>query len=167
MTGSVDAVGDVTALVRRNEELDRALRELVAQISDETLRADPGDGEWTLAENLGHLSEFPRYFAREIVQTVLTGADASVGRTHEHPERNEAIAAAAGKSCDQLSGAVHAALAEMSAAIRLLSDDDLRRVVANRKYGNEPMTAYLQRYVLGHKAAHVEQLRRTLAVVTG
>lgn len=149
----------------RNRDLDRQLRELVATVPDERLRDAAGAGEWTLAENLAHIGEFPRYFAREITRMVAADADVEVGRTHEHPERNEAIAAAEGKDRGQLSAAIDAALDEMANALGLVSDDDLRRVFTNRKYGQEPLTAYLQRYVLGHKAAHVDQLRRTLAAV--
>jgi uncharacterized damage-inducible protein DinB len=149
----------------RNRDLDRQLRELVATVPDERLRDAAGAGEWTLAENLAHIGEFPRYFAREITRMVAADADVEVGRTHEHPERNEAIAAAESKDRGQLSAAIDAALDEMANALGLVSDDDLRRVFTNRKYGQEPLTAYLQRYVLGHKAAHVDQLRRTLAAV--
>lgn len=37
----------------------------------------------------------------------------------------------------------------------------------NVKYGQDSLTAFLDRYVIGHKAAHVEQLRSTIAAVTG
>lgn len=167
MTGADDVIASADRLRERNEELDRQLRELVDQVSDERLRDDPGDGEWSLAENLAHLGEFPRYFAREIVRMVAADRDVDVGRTHEHPERNEAVAAAEGKDRDQLADAVGNALDEMANALRQVSDDDLRRVFTNRKYGQESLAAYLQRYVLGHKAAHVDQLRRALGAVAG
>lgn len=152
---------------QRNRELDERLREEIAAVPGEHLRDDPGDGEWSLAENLAHIGEFPRYFARELIQMIRSDVDVEVGRTHEHPERNEAIADAEGKDRDQLAAAVDTALDELVNALRHVSDDDLQRVFTNRKYGQEPLTAYLQRYVLGHKAAHVAQLHRTLAVVTG
>jgi len=166
MTGGVQPINGADGLRRSNDELDRQIRDLVAQISDDQLGSDPENGEWTLAENLAHIGEFPRYFAREIREMVRSDADVEVGRTHEHPERNEAIAAAAGKDRKQLAEAVTAALDEMADVLRQVSDEDMQRVFTNRKYGREPLTAYLQRYVLGHKAAHVDQLRRTLAAVS-
>jgi len=167
MSSEAEAIGSADALRQRNGDLDRQLRELVARVSADRLRDDPGDGEWTLAENLAHLGEFPRYFAREITRMVAADAPVEVGRTHEHPERNEAVAAAGDQNRDQLAAAVETALDEMDNALRLVSTDDLRRVFTNRKYGREPLAVHLQRYVLGHKAAHVEQLRRTLAALTG
>lgn len=161
------AIDSAAGLRERNQDLDRHLRELVVEVSAERLRADPGDGEWTLAENLAHIGEFPRYFAREIARMVTADIDVEVGRTHEHPERNEAVAAAIGKDLDQLVEAVDTALDELATALRQVSDEDLQRVFTNRKYGEERLTAYLHRYVLGHKAAHVDQLQRTLTVLGG
>ncbi|CAN5496157.1 hypothetical protein BH23ACT9_BH23ACT9_04640 [soil metagenome] len=87
-----------------NDDLDRQLRALVDRVPADQLRHDPGDGEWTLAENLAHLGEFPHYFARELTHMLAADDDVEVGRTHEHPERNEAIAAASHKAAhvDQL-----------------------------------------------------------------
>lgn len=167
MTTGADSIGDAADLRQRNDDLDRQLRDLVAQISDPQLDTDPGAGEWTLAENLAHIGEFPRYFAREITEMVAADADVEVGRTHEHPERTEAIASAKGKDRDKLADAVAVALDEMAAALRRVSDNDLQRVFTNRKYGQEQLTVYLQRYVLGHKSAHVDQLRRALRSVAG
>lgn len=166
MSGHAD-LATSAGLSARNNALDLQLRELARQVTDERLRADPGDGEWTLAENLAHIGEFPRFFAREITAMVSAAGDVEVGRTHEHPERREAIAAAEGKSRNQLIEAVGTAIEEMAEAVGQVTDDDLHRAFTNRKYGKEPLTAYLERYVLGHKAAHVDQLRRTLGAVTG
>ncbi len=59
------------------------------------------------------------------------------------------------------------ALADLAGALRPLVDADLTAGTVNVKYGDEPLTAFLDRYVLGHKAGHVEQLRRTLAALAG
>lgn len=167
MSGEASSVATVAALRADNSDLDTRLRELLTQVSDDRLTADPGDGHWTLAENLAHLAEFPRYFGREIMTMVHADGPVEVGRTHEHPERVAAIATATGKDRDQLVEAVSDALDELAAALEHLSDADLQRVFTNRKYGPETLAAYLTRYVLGHKSAHVDQLRQTLASVSG
>lgn len=169
MTDDNHAEAGADALRLRNGDLDRQLLDLVAQVSEGRLHTDPGDGEWSLAENLAHIAEFPRFFARELAAMLRADVDENVevGRTHEHPDRVEAVAAAAGKNRHQLADAVVTALDEMADTLRHVSDDDLRRVFTNRKYGEEPLIAYLERYVLGHKSAHVDQLRRTLRSVGG
>lgn len=151
-------------VVGRNRQLDRRLRDLVTRARADRLRDEVGGGEWSLAENLAHIAEFPRFFGRELAFVLDQPAiDVEVGRTHDHPERNAALAAAAGKGYEELAREISSALDDLGGVLDLLTDDDLRRVVVNRKYGPESLAAYLQRYVLGHKGAHVDQLGRTLA----
>ena len=40
-----------------------------------------------------------------------------------------------------------------------LSDDDVEAKTENVKYGPEPLSAFFDRYVIGHKAGHLDQLR--------
>lgn len=169
MTDDNDSEAGADRLRQRNRDLDTQLLDLVAQVPEAQLHTDPGDGEWSLAENLAHIGEFPCFFAREIAAMLRADVDEDleVGRTHEHPDRVEAVAAAAGRNRDQLADAVATALDEMANTLRHVTDDDLQRTFTNRKYGAEPLIAYLERYVLGHKAAHVDQLRRTLRLVGG
>ncbi|HEV7688461.1 MAG TPA: hypothetical protein VGQ80_17930, partial [Acidimicrobiia bacterium] len=51
------------------------------------------------------------------------------------------------------------AFAELAAALEALSDDDVEAKTENVKYGPEPLTAFFDRYVIGHKAGHLDQLR--------
>lgn len=166
MTTPTELAGTADEVIGRNRQLDHRLRDLVAQAPADRLREDPGGGEWSLAENLGHIAEFPRFFGRELALVLdQPDVDVEVGRTHEHPERNEAVAAAAGKGHEQLAREVDAALAELGGVLDRLTDHDLQRVVSNRKYGPESLATYLQRYVLNHKAAHIDQLGRTFAAL--
>jgi uncharacterized damage-inducible protein DinB len=153
-------------VVGRNRQLDDRLRELVAQAPTDRLHDEVGGGEWPLASNLGHIAEFPRFFGRELALVLdQPGIAVMVGRTHEHPERNAAVAGAAAKGHEELAREVDAALDDLGGVLDRLTDGDLQRIVTNRKYGPESLATYLQRYVLSHKAAHVDQLGRTLAAL--
>ena len=67
--------------------------ELLAEAS----AADPAalhftpEGEWSLAQVLAHLGEFPRFFATELTRW-REDSEAVIGRTHEHPARLAAVA---------------------------------------------------------------------------
>ena len=58
---------------------------------------------------------------------------------------------------------MRSAFTELAAALELLVDDDVEAKTENVKYGPEPLTAFLDRYVIGHKAGHLDQLRALAA----
>lgn len=156
--------GRADAVRIANDALDERLRALAAAIPAERLHTDPGNGEWTLAENLAHIAEFTRYFAADLAAQ-LQDEGAAVGRTHEHPDRNAAIARAKGQSLDDLRAALDTGLTELAEQFGELVDKHLDRMGNNRKYGLEPLHRFLARYVLDHKASHAAQLERTIDAV--
>ena len=139
-----------------NARLDRALLAEAASFDPARLLAAPG-GEWSAAQVLAHLGEFPRFFAGELGRWRADPA-AVVGRTHEHPVRLAAVESPAAV-LDELIAGMGAANAELAVALEALGDDDIEAKTENVKYGPEPLSAFLDRYVLGHKAGHLEQLR--------
>ena len=167
MSGSNGRPRTAEEIRARNAELDVQLSRLAEQVSPGQLHAATPDGDWTPAETLAHIAEFARYFAGDIARHL--GAEGiDVGRTHEHPGRNQAIAAAPSRTLDELRSSLNSALDELAKVLATLRDEHLGRIGNNRKYGPEPLSVFLDRYVLDHKAAHRDQLRRTLdALVAG
>lgn len=150
----------------RNTDLDDDLRAIVREITADVLHRDPGGGEWTLGQQLGHIDEFPRFFAADLgawLDAVEAGTtEPEVGRTQDHPVRLGAVDRASGTQLEALRTGVEAAFQQLAAVLDRLTDEHLRMTTRNRKYGDEPLTTYLDRYVLGHKAAHSDQLRATI-----
>ncbi len=64
---------------------------------------------------------------------------------------------------DQMDSRVRTALGDLAQAMHQLSDEDLQAATVNVKYGEEPLAAYLNRYVIDHKTGHIAQLHRLLA----
>ena len=139
-----------------NARLDAALLAEAESFDPARLTAAP-DGEWSAAQVLAHLGEFPRFFAGELRRWQADPA-AVIGRTHEHPVRLAAVESPA-EALDQLVAGMHSAFAELDAALSRLTDDDVEAKTENVKYGPEPLSAFFDRYVLGHKAGHLEQLQ--------
>lgn len=135
---------------------------LDSQLLDELGRADlarPGGAEhWVAAEVAAHLAEFPLFFAAEIDRW-LADRSVTVGRTHDDERRLAAVAAAGGLDHAAAQAAVASSFAVLAAALGRLGDGDIRAATHNVKYGEEPLSAFLDRYVLGHKSGHLEQLR--------
>ena len=154
----------------RNAALDIQLRELAARVPADALARDPGGEEWTLAQLLAHLGEFPGFFADDLgawLDAATIAPPVPVGRTLEHPVRLAAVAEARRADLAVLRADIDVAFAALAAVLARLDDAHLTATTHNRTYGAEPLTTYLDRYVLGHKAAHVTQLRSTLAAVAG
>ena len=139
-----------------NARLDAALLTEAESFDPSRLTVSP-EGEWSAAQVMAHLGEFPRFFAGELRRWHVDPS-AVIGRTTEHPVRLAAITSPA-EALGDLVANMRAAFAELAAALELLDDDDVEAKTQNVKYGAEPLTAFLDRYVTGHKAGHLDQLR--------
>ena len=132
-----------------------------AEMFDPARLTDAPEGEWSAAQVLAHLGEFPRFFAGEL-RRWRDDPSAVIGRTIEHPIRLAAVESPA-DALDQLMAGMRSAFAELAAELDALSDADVDAKTENVKYGPEPLSAFFDRYVIGHKAAHLEQLRALAA----
>ena len=139
-----------------NARLDAALLAEAESFDPARLMEAP-DGEWSAAQVLAHLGEFPRFFAGELRRWRDDPA-AVIGRTHEHPVRLAAVESPAA-ALDDLVAGMRSAFAELAAALEGLGDDDIEAKTENVKYGPEPLSAFFDRYVIAHKTGHLEQLR--------
>lgn len=164
------ALGSAAAVRAANQELDGRLLRLAASLDPARLAAPearpPGKEAWNAAIVLAHLAEFPVFFAAELRRFYADPA-APVGRTVEHEERLAAIAAASGHDYDGLLARVRLAQSDLAGALAGLQDRHLHAVTRNRKYGPEPLTSFLDRYVLGHKLSHLRQLAAMPAAPAG
>ena len=139
-----------------NHRLDEALL-ADAEAFDPARLSDAPDGEWSAAQVLAHLGEFPRFFAGEL-RRWYDDRSAVIGRTLEHPVRLAAVESPA-DALGELVAGMRSAFAELAGALEGLTDDDVEAKTENVKYGPEPLTAFFDRYVIGHKAGHLDQLR--------
>jgi hypothetical protein len=139
-----------------NRFLDEELLAEAERFDPERLHDAP-DGEWSAAQVLAHLGEFPHFFAAEL-QRWRDDPTAVVGRTHEHPVRLAAVSSPTQALSDLMAG-MRSAFAALARALDTLSADDVDAETENVKYGPEPLSAFLDRYVISHKAGHLEQLR--------
>jgi hypothetical protein len=147
-----------------NAVLDGRLLALATAVDDGDLPASPGGEEWSVVQNIAHIAEFPAFFAAEL-QRFLQDHHSPVGRTHEHDLRLAAVEGAGDRSRHELMASMRASFATLAAVLERLDDDHLGLTTQNRKYGPEPLSAFLARYVLDHKRAHVEQLKEAIAAV--
>ena len=143
-----------------NHRLDEALL-AEAEKFDPTRLPDAPEGEWSAAQVMAHLGEFPRFFAGEL-RRWRDDPSSVIGRTVEHPVRLAAVESPA-KVLGALVAGMHSAFKELAAELEKLRDDDIDAKTENVKYGTEPLSAFFDRYVIDHKAGHLDQLRALAA----
>jgi hypothetical protein len=138
-------------------------RRLDIELLTEAQATDPAglhwapEEEWSLAQVLAHLGEFPRFFAEQLRRWRANPA-AVIGRTHEHAARLAAVDDPAGQ-LDELVEAARSAFAVLADELGTFSDADLEAPTENVKHGREPLSVFLDRYVVAHKTGHLEQIR--------
>lgn len=165
MTPDNPASRTANALRDINRDLDETLLRLVARAGLEVAEAPVGP-EWSVRQVLGHLAEFPHFFAADL-RRWRVDRTAVVGRTHDHPQRLAAVSADGDPelSAAQFARHIRTAFGDLAQAMTELSDVDLDATTTNVKYGEEPMRSYLDRYILEHKTGHIAQLQRLLGEV--
>ena len=156
MTDSSTGLRTAVEVRAENARLDADLLTEAALIDPARLGWAP-PGEWSAAQVLAHLGEFPNFFAVELGRW-RENPDATIGRTHDHHVRLAAVESPA-QALSELTTAVQTAFAALAAALNGLEDGDITAPTQNVKYGQEPLSAFLDRYVLAHKAGHLDQLR--------
>ena len=150
---------------RANRELDAQLLAIADSLDEDvqpvgTAVLDPtAEDDWSAFQVLAHMSEVSSFFAGHL-RTWKADPTATVGRTVEHEGRRAAVARARvkGLTATDLAEELRVSFAHLEAALELLGDADIQATTSNVKYGAEPLSAFLDRYVLGHKAAHVNQI---------
>lgn len=147
---------NAAAIRAENARLDEELLAEAEAFDPARLTYAP-EGEWCAAQVMAHLGEFPRFFAGEL-RRWHDDPSAVIGRTMEHPIRLAAVESPA-DALDELVTGMRAAFTELAAALKLIDDNDVEAKTQNVKYGPEPLSAFFDRYVIGHKAGHLEQLR--------
>lgn len=160
MTGEEVPPRTAQELRRVNSELDAALLRLVTSSSQVAMHT-PVEPEWSVLQVVVHLGEFPHFFAKDL-RRWQRDRSAVMGRTHEHPARLAAVAEthAAQMGLDSLTARAHAALADLAESLGGLTDEDLHADTINMKYGDEPLSAFLDRYVIEHERGRRAQLER-------
>src|SRR5207237_9829111 len=105
-----------------NARLDAALLAEAESFDPGRLLAAP-EGEWSAAQVLAHLGEFPRFFAGEL-RRWRDDPLAAIGRTHEHPVRLAAVESPV-EVLGELVAGMRSAFAELTASLETLSNADV------------------------------------------
>jgi uncharacterized damage-inducible protein DinB len=148
---------------RRNREIDQRLLEVIATVPEAHLHDEFDGRRWTLAEQLGHLGEFPAYFARQLDEW-MRGERAVIGRNADmDPDRTDALVRATVRRQAGMVADIEWALRQLDDVLGRMTDNHLLAHAHDVTIGRQSMTWFIDTYVIRHKERHLRDLRQTLA----
>ena len=143
------------------EESQQAFLELLAQTDEASLYHKGDAADWSAAMVLVHIAEAREFFAGEI-EKILAEPPETVGRTLDDPHRLQTIASYGQASVEEIRRRLVRSHQIMAGTVRKVTATHLKLQPVHVSYGPLTMTEFLQRFVVGHDRAHVQQVKTLL-----
>lgn len=124
----------------------------------------PGEGVWSVMDNLCHIREFVPFWTGEVLQIVGTPEDLW-GRDHTDAARLSAVTQTAGNDLNAVLSDVHTAANASASTLARLSDADLATEATSRnpRWGVKPASFVVEHLLAQHLEKHLGQIRRNVA----
>ena len=134
---------------------------ILEQVDDAALYRRPIEQEWSVAENLVHISEARQFFAAE-ASKALTTPGARIGRTITDPDRIQTVFEHGHDPRASILQNLMASFEQVMQTLKLLRADDLDQEVQHVKYGPQTLAAFLQHFIIEHDQTHASQVTALL-----
>jgi DinB superfamily len=146
---------------RSYEALTRLVDDTLERLQEEQLYLSPGEGAWTIMENLAHINEFMPYWADEIAALVAQPGK-NFGRTQQHEGRLRAISEHGHDTLAHARVELPGSYAHLDEVLASLHDSDLEITGVHVRYGEQSLAWFIEEFVTGHLRAHLEQMQAVL-----
>ena len=148
---------------RLTKTSDEILAE-VERLPAELIHWVPGEGVWTVMDNLCHVREFVTFWTGQALQ-IVRRPDALWGRDHTDSDRLAAVTNTAANQLDAVVADIREAVRRSAATLRTLSDEDLAAEATSRnpKWGRKPASFVIEELIVHHVEKHKGQIRRNVA----
>lgn len=134
-------------------------------LSEETIRWNPSEEEWSILQILSHLTEAIPYWLNEI-HTVVTREGSEWGRGIQAPARLEAVTNPEKLSVEKVVTEVEALKEKVVVGLSGLDEEKLAKESPHRnfaKFGNKPVSFIVDHFIEEHIAGHYGQIQRNLS----
>jgi uncharacterized damage-inducible protein DinB len=158
--GQSRAAVAVDQLIETTEEI---LAE-VHRLPSELIHWVPGEGVWTIMDNLCHIREFVPFWTAETLR-VVSGSGEAWGRTPTDAARLAAVTNTAVHRLDDVVADIREAVRRSGDALRTLSDADLAvdSPSRNPRWGVKPAGFIVDELLVHHVVKHQGQIRRNIS----
>ena len=156
---------EAEALVQLLQGAQARFQAALQGISEAELRTPPREGEWTVAQVVGHVAELQPFWMRKVL-LMVTLENPSVARTPEEQEqRVRAVAEAEGMPWPELERRLQESAAQALELARRLRDGDLRRLGTRGDGQAVTVQQMVERFIAGHLEEHARQVEATRRAV--
>jgi uncharacterized damage-inducible protein DinB len=153
-----------------NESIQQSLNKIIQtseSLSEETIRLNPSEEEWSILQILSHIKEAIPYWLKE-VERVIEAPGTEWGRGLQDAARLEAVVSPNELSVENTLNGVKALKEQVSAVLSSLTDEQLTIESPHRnfaKFGNKPVSFIIGHFIDDHLAGHYGQIQRNLSKV--
>ncbi|MEH7238621.1 DinB family protein [Bacillus sp. JJ1562] len=148
-----------------NESIDRII-ETVNGLSEETIRWQPTQDEWSIMQIIAHIVEALPYWVEEIEQLVEAPGK-EWGRNHLHEGRLEAVKPETVEAISviEMVKELEKVKQTVQAGIENLTEEQLAAVATsvNPNFGTKPLSFIIEHLIDQHVNKHEGQIQRNLS----
>jgi uncharacterized damage-inducible protein DinB len=148
---------------RLTKTTDEILAE-VERLPAELIHWVPGDGVWTVMDNLCHIREFVPFWTGQALRIVRHSAE-PWGRDHTDTARLAAVTNTAANRLEAVVADIREGVRRSAETLRTLSDEDLAVEATSRnpRWGKKPASFVVEDLLVHHVEKHQGQIRRNVA----
>lgn len=137
----------------------------VEENSEEVIRWNPTEEEWSILQILSHLTEATPYWLDEM-ENVLAKPGSEWGRGLKDPERLKAVDNPDALNVVEVTADVKKLKQTVSDRLSKVSDYQLKEENPHRnfeKFGNKPVSFIIEHFIVEHTANHYGQIQRNIS----
>ena len=128
----------------------------------------PGEGVWSVMDNLCHIREFVPFWTSQVVR-IAQRPNEPWGRDHTDTARLAAVTNTASYKLDDVLSDIRRAVKQSADTLTTLSDADLAVEATSRnpRWGLKPASFVVDDLLVHHVAKHLGQIRRNVTQFAG
>ena len=141
--------------------------EVTANLSEETIRWNPSEQEWSILQILSHLTEAIPYWLSEI-ETVVAAPGSKWGRGLQDPSRLAAVTDTKNLSVEEVLKQIEELKQKVEDGLGKLDEETLSKESPHRnfeKFGNKPVSYIVDHFIDEHISGHYNQIKRNLSKI--
>ncbi len=153
-----------TTISTMKAEFDQSQQDflqILDQVEEAQLYQNPDEAGWTAGIVLAHITEARQFFAGQI-ELILVNPGSEVGRTPDNPHRQNAINEYGHAPLAELHERLVSSHQAVGQVLADITDDHLSLTCEYVNRGTFTLEQFIQRLIVGHDRAHVEQVTQLL-----
>jgi uncharacterized damage-inducible protein DinB len=148
------------------QSIDKMI-DTVSGLSEETIRKNPSEDEWSIMQILCHVTEAVPYWLREIEQ-IKANPEPLWGRNHLQEARLAAVENTENRTIDDVIMELTGLKSQVEVELGSLNKDILAITAKsrNRNFGTKPISFIVDHLIVEHVSKHYGQIEKNLSKIS-